>query len=128
MKSLNDILDHLSNMLLGGHLVMVLFIPMFLIDGLPELKDVFGDFFGLIVTLAFIGFVLAGLWWICRLIQATRAATEIGDRRQLLWLSRASIAATWLGFTGLVASTTLMVVELFFVTVSLNAEIAHLVK
>ena len=125
MKTPNDILDHLSNMLLIGHLGMIVVMPMFLIERLPELKDAFGGIFAMIVTLAFGGFILAGIWWLCRLVQVTRANTEIGNRKVMLWLNRASVTATWVGLIGLAGSTTLLVLVLFFLTVSLNAEIAQ---
>jgi hypothetical protein len=126
MKKPTDILDHLSNMLLVGHLGMIVVIPMFLIERLPGLNDQFGGVFSMIVTLAFVGFILAGLWWLCRLIQVTRATTGIGNRRALLWLNRASVTASWIGFIGIVGSINMMVLALFYLTVALNAEIAQM--
>ncbi len=126
MTKPTDILDHLSNMLLVGHLGMIVVLPMFLIERLPGLNEKFAGVFSLIVTLAFAGFVLAGLWWLCRLIQVTRATTGIGDRRAMLWLNRASVTATWIGFIGIVGSINMMVLAVFYLTVALHAEIAQL--
>jgi hypothetical protein len=126
MKTPTEVLDHMANMLLIGHVGMIVVIPIAVFERLPDLKDAFGDVFASIVTLAFTGFLAAGIWWLCRLVQVTRASTEIGNRQVLRWLNRASIAATWIGLVSLVISTTFMVVVVFYLTVSLNAEIVHL--